>query len=189
MKLKTRRRFSIALWLVILVFLAVVLTFPKWITVFYPQPHHDMVMNACLEYQIDPYLVFGIIRAESKFQSQALSPAGAIGLMQIMPTTGQWIAEQQGIEDFDPSQLHDPETNIYFGCWYLNSLSKEFNGQIPLMVAAYNAGRGTVQQWTADNIWDGNPDELDRIPFEETRLYVGMVLKNYEAYKVIYSEP
>jgi len=57
------------------------------------------------------------------------------------------------------------------------------------MVAAYNAGRGTVQQWTADNIWDGNPDELDRIPFEETRLYVGMVLKNYEAYKVIYSEP
>lgn len=186
---KTRRRFSIALWLVILMFLAVVLTFPKWITVFYPQPHRDLVFNASLEHQVDPYLVFGIIRAESKYQSQALSPVGAVGLMQIMPTTGQWIAEQQGIEDFDPSQLQDPQTNINFGCWYLASLSKEFDGQVPLMVAAYNAGRGTVQQWIAGQIWDGDPERLESIPFEETREYVRNVLKNYEAYQVIYSEP
>jgi soluble lytic murein transglycosylase len=57
------------------------------------------------------------------------------------------------------------------------------------MVAAYNAGRGTVQQWIAGQIWDGDPERLESIPFEETRLYIGMVLKNYEAYKVIYSEP
>jgi len=186
-KPKTRRRFSIALWLVILIFLAVILTFPQWITVFYPQPHRYLVFTAALEHQVDPYLVFGIIRAESKYQSQARSPVGAVGLMQIMPTTAQWIAEQQGIKDFDPEQLQDPEVNINFGCWYLASLSEEFNGQVPLMVAAYNAGRGTVKRWTEEQVWDGSPDKLENIPFVETREYVRNVLKNYEAYKVIYT--
>ncbi|MGB4508879.1 MAG: lytic transglycosylase domain-containing protein, partial [Syntrophomonadaceae bacterium] len=82
-----------------------------------------------------------------------------------------------------------PQTNINFGCWYLASLSKEFDGQVPLMVAAYNAGRGTVQQWIAGQIWDGDPERLESIPFEETREYVRNVLKNYEAYQVIYTEP
>lgn len=189
MKPKTRRRFSIVLWLVILMFLAVILTFPKWITVFYPQPHRDLVFNASLEHQVDSYLVFGIIRAESKYQSQARSPVGAIGLMQIMPATGQWIAEQQGIEEFDPSHLQDPQINIDFGCWYLASLSAEFDGQIPLVVAAYNAGRGTVQQWIAGEIWNGDLEQLENVPFEETRNYVHNVLKNYQAYQVIYSDP
>lgn len=189
MKPKTRRRFSIVIWLAILMFLAVVLTFPKWITVFYPQPHRDLVLNASLEHQVDPYLVFGIIRAESKYQSQARSPVGAIGLMQIMPATGQWIAEQQGLEEFDPIHLQDPQVNIDFGCWYLASLSAEFDGQIPLVVAAYNAGRGTVQQWIAAQIWNGDPEQLEDIPFEETQQYVLNVLKNYQAYQVIYTDP
>lgn len=141
-----------------------------------------------MDNKVDPYLVFGIIRAESKYQTGARSSVGARGLMQIMPETGQWIASQHGIKDFDPDSLHDPELNIKFGCWYLASLSKEFNGQVPLMVAAYNAGRGTVKQWVDTRTWDGDPEKLEDIPYRETREYVRIVLKNHAAYQVIYSE-
>lgn len=187
MRPRTRKHFSLALWVFILLFLFVVLSFPKWITIFYPQPHRDLVITASLEYEVDPYLVFGIIRAESKYQTAARSPVGARGLMQIMPETAEWIASQKGIADFDTDTLHDPQVNVDFGCWYLASLSREFNGQVPLMVAAYNAGRGTVQQWVAKGTWNGDPDDLENIPFDETREYVRNVLKNYEAYKAIYT--
>jgi len=164
----------------------VVLSFPKWITVFYPQPHSDLVYESAHKYNVDPYLVFAIIRAESKYQTGAISPVGAKGLMQIMPETGSWIASQQGIKDFKIDDLHDPETNISFGCWYISNLTEEFNGNIPLVVAAYNAGRGTVREWILNAKWDGDLQKLKDIPFEETRKYVINVLKNYEAYKAIY---
>lgn len=186
MRHSLKRRLSITIWITILVFLAVVLTFPKWITIFYPQPHRDLVFTASYEHKIDPYLVFAIIRAESKYQAGAESPVGARGLMQIMPETANWIAEQQGIEDFDPDQLNDPEININYGCWYVENLSEEFEGRIPLVVASYNAGRGKVKEWMIKGKWDGNPEKLDEIPFKETRQYVKNVLKNYEAYKAIY---
>lgn len=183
---RLREQFSIFLWVLILVFLAVVLTFPKWITVFYPLPHQDLVFSVAEKHDVDPYLVFAIIRAESKYQSGAESPVGAKGLMQIMPETGSWIADQKGLEGFKSDDLHDPYINISFGCWYLQNLSQEFKGDIPLTVAAYNAGRGKVEEWAAKDIWHGETTEIDKIPFPETRQYVKNVLKNYEAYKAIY---
>jgi soluble lytic murein transglycosylase len=186
LKSTTRKKVSAIMWIIIIIFLAVVLTFPRWISIFYPEPHRNLVFSAAYEHQVDPYLVFAIIRAESKYQNGAQSPAGARGLMQIMPQTGRWIAEQQGIEDFDPESLHDPETNIRFGCWYLADLSKEFDDHIPMVVAAYNAGRGKLNEWVENEQWDGNPEEIDKIPFMETRLYVKNVLKNYQAYHAIY---
>jgi len=181
-----KKRLSIMLWIAILVFLVIILTFPKWISMFYPRPHYDLVMEYSAEHSIDPYLVFSIIRAESKYQAQAESSAGARGLMQIMPETAWWIAEQQGITEFDTEELMDPELNISFGCWYIANLQREFDGQIPLVVAAYNAGRGKVREWVIEQQWDGNTEKLDNIPFEETRQYVSNVLKNYEAYQAIY---
>lgn len=187
MKYNFKKQISIAIWISILLFLIVVLTFPKWITLFYPQPHRDTVFSVTCEYKVDPYLVFAIIRAESKYQTGAESPKGARGLMQIMPETACWIAEQQGITDFNPDELHNPEVNIRFGCWYLASLNEEFAGRIPLVVAAYNAGRGKVREWIINDIWDGNEGELERIPFKETGQYVNNVLKNYKAYQAIYN--
>lgn len=186
MKRSSRKKFSAIMWLTILIFLAVVLTFPRWISIFYPEPHRNMVFSAAYEYNVDPYLVFAIIRAESKYQNGAESPAGARGLMQIMPETAGWIAEQQGITDFNPDSLHDPETNINFGCWYLADLNREFNGNTPMIVAAYNAGRGTLKEWMGNGEWDGSSDSVEEIPFQETRIYVKNVLKNYEAYQAIY---
>ncbi len=186
-KKKKKPRASKLLWLAIFVFLAIILTFPKWITLFYPQPHQDLVFTKAGESGIDPLLVFAIIRAESKYEKTAESPVGAKGLMQIMPETGRWIAQQRGIKNFDPSELYDPQTNISFGCWYLAYLDNEFNGQIPLIVAAYNAGLNRVGDWTREGLWNGDPDHLDRIPYPETRAYVQNVLKNYQAYQSIYS--
>lgn len=181
-----RRRFSTLLWAIILVFLGVVLTFPKWITLFYPQPHRELIITTACEYNVDPYLVFAIIRAESKYQSTAKSAVGARGLMQIMPETAQWIAGQRNITNFKPDDLHDPEINIPFGCFYIASLSEEFEGRIPVMVAAYNAGQGNVKKWIVTDQWDGSAKNLEKIPFPETRGYVHNVLKNYEAYQAIY---
>lgn len=187
MESNLKKRFSVFVWISILFFLFVILTFPQWITFFYPQPHRDLVFSAAYEYGIDPYLVFAIIRAESKYQSEARSPAGARGLMQIMPETACWIAEQQGISDFNPDELNNPETNIRFGCWYLASLKQEFAGCVPLMIAAYNAGRGKVNEWVVNKKWDGDLQELEKIPFAETRRYVRNVIKNYKAYRAIYA--
>lgn len=182
----SKKRLSIILWIAILFFLTVILTFPSWISIFYPRPHYDLVLKSSAEHDIDPYLVFAIIRAESKYQVQARSSAGARGLMQIMPETAWWIAEQQGVKEFDTEELLDPELNISFGCWYIANLQKEFDGRIPLVIAAYNAGRGKVREWVIEQQWDGDAEKLDNIPFEETRQYVSNVLKNYEAYQAIY---
>ena len=186
MKPTAKRRFSKLLWMTILIFMGIVLTFPKWITVFYPLPHREIVFAMADEYHVDPYLVFAIIRAESKYQDAAKSRVGARGLMQIMPETGQWIADQMKIKDFKTDDLHDPEINIRFGCWYLNYLQTEFKNSTPLTVAAYNAGGGKVEQWLQDGQWDGDPRHMEKIPFPETQLYVKNVLHNYEAYQAIY---
>jgi soluble lytic murein transglycosylase len=186
LKRKAKPRFPTFLWLFILVFLGIVLTFPKWITLFYPQPHRELVVATACEYNIDPYLVFAIIRAESKYQTGAESSVGAKGLMQIMPETARWIAGQLGMTNFDPNQLEDPEINIRMGCWYIANLNKEFDGRTSIVIAAYNAGRGKVKEWVVSDKWDGSFQELERIPFPETREYVHNVLKNYEAYRAIY---
>lgn len=187
MKPSARKRFSLIFWSCILLFLLFVATFPRWISYFYPQPHKNLVFSAAYEYDVDPYLVFAVIRAESRYQEGAHSVAGARGLMQIMPDTAVWIAQQQGIAGFETEQLYDPEVNIRFGCWYLANLSREFDGRLPLIVAAYNAGRGRVKEWVVQEQWNGEAVSVQDIPYGETRSYVENVLKNYYAYRAIYT--
>jgi len=187
LKRKSKGRLSGILWVMILIFLSIVVTFPKWISIFYPEPHRDIVLSAAYDNHIDPYLVFAIIRAESKFQPTAESAVGARGLMQIMPETAQWIASQQGITDFNEADLHEPEVNIQFGCWYIANLSKEFNDNLPLVIASYNAGRGQVGEWLQSGEWDGSLQKVEDVPFLETREYIKNVMRNYEAYRAIYT--
>lgn len=186
MKAHKKRKLLRSLGLILLIFLGAAVTFPKWITLIYPLPHQEIVLAMADEYDVDPYLVFAIIRAESNFQTTAQSAVGARGLMQIMPETAEWIAAQMKMSDFQAEDLHQPEVNIRMGCWYLNNLSTEFEGSIPLEVAAYNAGRGKVKQWIKEGQWDGDTDKIEGIPFPETRQYVKNVLNNCEAYKAIY---
>ena len=185
MKNKQKSKLSKITWLLLLIFLATLLTFPKWITYFYPKPYEEIVYSAAEEHKLDPYLVFAIIRVESKYQPNARSSVGAIGLMQIMPDTAKWIALQKDLGDFDIEDLNDPDTNIRLGSYYIANLLQEYQ-EMPTAIAAYNAGRGKVASWISEGVWTGSVEELDDIPFPETREYVKNVLKSYAAYRAIY---
>lgn len=175
-----------AKWLAILIALFLLFT-SKWFwRQFYPFPYQGIIHKYANEFLVDPYLVAAIIKAESRFSSEAESYRGARGIMQIMPETGSWAAEQMQIEGFEPGDLYDPEINIRIGCWYLANLSEEFGREMPLVLAAYNAGRGNVRQWVESGTWKGETDNLEDIPFPETRAYVQRVIKNYEKYRWLY---
>lgn len=152
----------------------------------YPFPYQEIVYRYALDRELDPFLVAGVIRAESKFNTKAKSPKGALGLMQLMPETSRWVAEQMENQDFNTKQLEDPELNISMGTWYLGSLKKEFKSNEVLMLAAYNAGRGNVKQWMAQYGWTMSFVEDEKIPFRETREYVNRVLDNKKRYQELY---
>jgi soluble lytic murein transglycosylase len=130
----------------------------------------------------DPYLVAAVIREESTYDPQAQSRAGALGLMQLMPATGQRMARRLGVELTDPSQLLDPDLNIRLGASYLGSLLDRFNGDLLYAVAGYNAGPDTVEQWIRKNAGLERDEFIEAIPFPETRLYTKKVLRSYAEY-------
>lgn len=152
----------------------------------YPFLYQEAIYTYALERDLDPYLIAGVIRTESKFISEARSPKGALGLMQIMPETGRWIAEQTNHKEFSAADLTDPDINIRFGSWYLASLKKEFAGNEVLILAAYNGGRGNVKQWMQRYGWSNDFVEIDQIPFKETKEYVEKVLYNKKRYQALY---
>ena len=124
------------------------------------------------------------MRTESVYQKRIVSYAGAVGLMQIMPRTGQLIAHAIGHSDFTPADLLDPRTNLEFAAWYLASLIRRFDGHLPLAIAAYNGGPHNVRRWMQDHSENIPLDALlERIPFTQTHRYVRKVLVNYEAYR------
>ncbi|MBR3456717.1 MAG: lytic transglycosylase domain-containing protein [Selenomonadaceae bacterium] len=152
----------------------------------YPYPYQDEVRQYAEEYEVDSDLVIAVIKTESNFKEKAKSHRGAVGLMQIMPDTAKWIAKQLGDKDYSVKKLHEPETNIRYGIWYLSELQKEFDHNPVLVLAAYNAGRGNVKSWMKKNHWDMDFEDIDEIPFGETREYVRRVLKNREKYRELY---
>ncbi|OPX90561.1 MAG: Soluble lytic murein transglycosylase precursor [Pelotomaculum sp. PtaB.Bin104] len=155
--------------------------------IFYPFPHKEIIEHYAGTYGVDPYLVVAMMKAESNFNQRAISESGALGLMQIMPETGQWAAKQNGGPPFSPEQLFEVDTNIKLGTWYIADLGKEFHGDAVLILAAYNGGRGNVREWLANGTLSTWRD-IKAIPFPETRHYVEKVLNNYDIYTKLYSE-
>jgi len=153
----------------------------------YPLEYKNIIISNAEEYDIDPALVAAMIFVESKYVSSAQSHRGAMGLMQIMPNTGFWIAEQLAVSDFKEDKLLDPAINIMFGCWYIANLKQQFNNELIVVLAAYNAGRGNVKNWLDNNNWDGKDATIGDLPFEETRNYIKQVLEVYRKYEKIYN--
>ncbi|NBV83236.1 hypothetical protein EBR57_03845 [bacterium] len=153
----------------------------------YPRPYWDTILKYSTEYQVDPYLVVALMREESLFNAQARSRTGALGLMQIMPTTGQGIAKGLRINWEGPEMLLVPQTNIRFGVCYIASLKKRFNNNPILMLSGYNAGPNATRKWL-----DNSPADVDmdifvaNIPYSETHYYVTRVLKSYWIYRLLY---
>ncbi|SHH94181.1 lytic transglycosylase domain-containing protein [Clostridium grantii] len=155
---------------------------------FYPLTYWEWVVEYSEQYEIDPYFVFAIIKAESNFNYNAESPKGARGLMQIMPDTAQWAASLMGTEDYSDDKLFQPDFNIKLGCWYLNNLKKEFGDNNKLILAAYNGGRGNVNKWLDNEEYSLDGEELHNIPFGETDKYIKRVEVNYNVYKFLYCQ-
>jgi soluble lytic murein transglycosylase len=154
----------------------------------YPQAYWDSILSYSRKYGQDPYFVAAIIREESQFRPEALSPAGARGVMQVMPATGKWIAQSIPLPGFDASKLFESDTAINVGTWYISYLMKRFRGDPLYVAAAYNAGPEAVAAWTGKNGIAGERDEfVEAIPFSETRSYVKKVLRNYDEYRRIYT--
>jgi soluble lytic murein transglycosylase len=174
-------------WLATIGFLMVLVKFPLILQVVYPLPYQSEITAQCEKYQTDQALVLSVIYNESRFRPKAVSSAGAKGLMQIMPVTGAWIAQHMELSGYHEDLLFDPDTNIAMGIWYLTWLEGQFGQDTTQVIAAYNAGPNNVKKWLENGVWDGTKQDLDRIPYKETREYIKRVLNQYANYSKIYS--
>jgi soluble lytic murein transglycosylase len=142
-----------------------------------PTKNENFVVKYSNEYGIEKALVFAIIKTESNFDANAKSSSGAMGLMQIIPSTANWIADELD-EKIDDNSLFDEETNIKFGCFYLNYLFSKFKTK-NAVICAYNAGEGAVQKWLDEN----GEVVLSKIDYSETLNYLKKVNGYYSIYK------
>ncbi len=155
----------------------------------YPLSYKELIVEKAEEFNLQPWHVAAVVRCESSFNPDATSDAGARGLMQIMPETGAWLAGKFGEEtDFDPASLYDPETNLKYGCWFLNWLMARYDENVVLATCAYHAGHGTVDKWLADPTVsaDGKTIDPDNIPYASTKTYVSRILTAYDKYQELY---
>ena len=154
----------------------------------YPEAYMKLVKAEAKKNGIDPYLVLSIMREESHFNPETLSRSNAHSLMQILPSTGKWIAEKVGHRNFKKNDLWKPEVNIKFGCWYLKYLSDLFNPALHLASAAYNGGQGNSQRKVENGPFAKLSvlERLDRVPLPETRDYYKKVMGSYWNYTRLY---
>ena len=173
------RIFTVSIILAVLVLCGMII-----VDRYYPVRYYDIISEYAGKYDLDPAFVCAVIHAESKFRENAISGAGASGLMQIMEETAYWLAPQAGIAGFDYKQIFNPVTNIELGCFYLNMLERVF-GDRNVVLSAYNAGSGNVFEWLGNPKYSSDGETLHTIPFPETRNYVERVAQNERIYSII----
>ena len=159
----------------------------------YPKPkeYAPFVEKYSAEYGVPEDMIYAVIKTESSFDSSAVSNKGAVGLMQMLPETFEWLTKDILRDHLGAGMLYDPETNIKYGTYYLSRLYNRF-GDWDTALAAYNGGEGNVSEWLADSRYstDGQKLIIDNIPkeFNETKNYVKKVNKALEKYKTLYTE-
>ena len=159
---------------------------PIW-ELFYPLLYRDHVERYASARGLDPYLVAALIRQESTFNPRVCSRAGARGLMQIVPATGRQLARRER-RKYKTRDLYNPEINIRYGTLYLKDILARFNGRIDYALAGYNAGPHRVKRWTGMDMSLDPEVFIEDIPFDETRAYVKLVLRNEMLYRRLYRQ-
>jgi soluble lytic murein transglycosylase-like protein len=156
-------------------------------TLAYPAAFAPQVWRAAWESGVDPLLMLSIMRAESLYRHDAISPVGALGLVQVMPATGAKVAALGAFEDFRVERLLEPAVNIEVGTWYMGKLLQRFGpGQFPLAVGSYNGGPHNIGRWLKAKVGADLEDFVEEIAFDETRNYVKKVTRFYAVYADLY---
>jgi len=154
-----------------------------WYSLF-PFPYQNSILGKSEQVDLNPLLTISVMRKESTFDPEIYSPVGALGLMQVLPPTANWIAQQTEMTNYD---LTKPDDNIRMGTWYLTHNHQRYEDHSLYAIASYNAGTGNVSKWL--NRFDReDPDQfVEQIPFKETKDYVEGVFGNYWNYLRLYS--
>jgi soluble lytic murein transglycosylase len=150
----------------------------------YPFPFEAKILKWSEERRLNPLLVTALIRQESRFEPEIKSSAGALGLMQVMPETGKYVAEQIGLQNYS---LINPEDNINLGTFYLDYTHRKYDNNSMLAVASYNAGPHAVAKWVSQYGLKDLDEFVEQIPYRETKGYVESVFENYWNYMLIYN--
>ena len=154
---------------------------------FYPIKYSEYVEKYSKENELDPYLIYAIIKTESKFQKDVISNVGARGLMQLMEDTFEWIKfRKKDDRDISYDDIFNPEYNIEYGTYMMKLLCDEYE-DLPTAIAAYHAGRGTVNKWLKSPEYSSDGKTLSNIPSKTTAHYVDKVISAYEGYTNLYN--
>ncbi|MFC5649143.1 lytic transglycosylase domain-containing protein [Paenibacillus solisilvae] len=190
--MKKRRRVVKKRFLLVIVIVLLAMLFLKsdWMNRWlYPIHYQDDIQISAGNYQLEPHLLAAIIRVETNYSADAVSKKGAIGIMQLMPDTAEWIVQKGGFTNVTNESLSSrADISIEVGSWYLKSLNDQFKDNKYVVIAAYNAGPGKVSRWLEDGTWDGQLETVDQIPYGETRHYVQRVIYYYNKYKRLYPD-
>lgn len=177
MKVKRKIYFISFFLSLILIFVSVFLFYQ----IRYPVKYQDTIKVYSARYGLDNELVASLINEESSFKANSKSNKGAVGLMQILPSTAEYIATNLLKEEYDKENLLNPETNIRYGCCYLNYLRNKFDDERTFL-CAYNAGETNVIKWLNDKNLSENGRKIDNIPYLATQTYVNKIIKGKKYY-------
>jgi soluble lytic murein transglycosylase len=154
----------------------------------YPAPYRESMQARLRENGLEEAWVYGLMRQESRFATQAKSDVGAAGLMQIMPATAKWVARKMGMRDYRTELIHETEVNLKLGTYYMKNILTTFDNNAVMASAAYNAGPARARQWRGEKPLEG-AIYIETIPFDETRDYVKKVMSNTVYYSKIFDQP
>ncbi len=156
--------------------------------ILHPFPYRTLITEEARDRDLDPFVTAALIRQESMFEARITSPAGARGLMQIMPATGRSLAADAGLDLYDADILYHPEINVHLGTKYVARHWDNYDGALPPVFAAYNAGWHRVEWWSRYPEFEHDELFTERIPFRETRDYVKILTRNHAVYQGLYGE-
>ena len=155
----------------------------------YPLYYTDLLQKHTTRYEIDPLFVAAMIREESRYNADAVSYAGAIGLMQIMPANGPEFASRLKIPRFNTKMLYNPDINIQMGSWYMKSLMNQFDNNHALVAGAYNGGPGRMRRWIKAKQIPDLDEFIEDIGIDQTRRHIKKVIDSYIIYQQLYPKP
>jgi len=153
----------------------------------HPTEYSEIVKKYSVEFGVPERVIFATIKTESSFKSDAVSSAGAMGLMQMMPSTFEWLTSDEHLDEaLSTDALFEPEVSIRYGTYYLSYLAKKFDYDWSIVSAAYNAGEGRVAKWLENGEYTDENGKLKKIPIKETRSYVKKINDAIDTYTKLY---